>query len=106
MNILSTSLLFVECAGLVVVGTLGAADAGDDGGEQQQGGGHHRDPDDRGDAGPRLLGLVTSRGLGAAVAVEPGAAAVEARLPGPRLAPAEEPGVPDAEDVRVARAVL
>ena len=96
--------MFVKCAGLVIVGTLGAADAGDDGGEEQQSGDHHRHPDhrDHTDPGPRLRDLVT--GLGAAVAVEGGAAAVEAGLP--RSARAEEAAVPDAEDVRVAGAVL
>lgn len=100
--------MFVECAGLVIVGTLGAADAGDDGGQQQQGGDHHRHPDHRDHAGPgpRLRALVT--GLGAAVAMQGGAAAVEASLPrpAPGLARAEEAAVPHAEDVSVAGAVL
>ena len=100
--------MFVECAGLVIVWTLGAADAGDDGGQQQQGGDHHRQPDhgDHAGPGPRLRPLVT--GLGAAVAVEGGAAAVEADLarPRPGLARTEEAVVPDAENVRVAGTIL
>ena len=99
-----TSLLFVKCAGLVIVRTLGAADAGDDGGEEEQGGDYHRHPDhrDHTEPGPRLRDLVT--GLSAAIAVQGGAAAVEASLPRP--ARAEEAAVPHTEDVRVAGAVL
>ena len=106
-----TSLLFVECAGLVIVGALRAADAGDDGREQQQCGGHHRHPDhrDHAGAGPRVRTLVP--GLGAAVAVEGGAAAVDG-VPRPTPGHAsghartEEAAVPHPEDVRVARAEL
>ena len=102
-----TSLLFVECAGLVIVGALRAADAGDDGREQQQCGGHHRHPDHRdyAGAGPRVRALVP--GLGAAIAVEGGAAAVDGvPRPTPGHARTEEAAVPHAEDVSVAGAIL
>ena len=97
---------FVECAGLVIVGALRTADAGDDGEQEESSAGNDHDAHHYGHTGQVLLlpqGVTTA--TGAAVPVPGGATAVHIAV-GLAVGGAEESIVPDTKDVNIARAVL
>ena len=107
-HIILTFMLFVECAWLVIVGTLRTTNTRDDCGQKYQGRHCHHQSNDDGDAASsrsqmfRLKHLVTP---GTTILVVGGSAAVDVLITA-TMRGTEEAIVPDSKNVCVASAVF